>query len=239
MKGLQMSEPINPNKIVVFTGAGVSAESGLKTFRDFNGLWNNYSIYQVATPQAWRADPQLVLDFYNMRRSELETVEPNPAHIAIAQLESQYEVVVITQNVDNLHERAGSSNVIHVHGELTKVRPEVGHDIIDIGTKPIQLGDLAPNGYQLRPHIVWFGEEVLFMEECREHLETANKVLVVGSSLTVFPAAGLLNHARFKAEKIIVSMDVEKVPFGYKFLRGKAGSLVPVICENWINKTHQ
>lgn len=232
-------QPIDTNKIVVFTGAGVSAESGLKTFRDFNGLWNNYSIEQVATPQAWRADPQLVLDFYNMRRGELKNVEPNPAHIAIAELEKQYDVVVITQNVDNLHERAGSSNVLHVHGELTKARPEVGQDIIDIGTTEIKMGDLAPNGHQLRPHIVWFGEEVLLMDECQEHLETASKVLVVGSSLTVFPAAGLLKYARFNAEKIIVSMEVNKIPFGYKFLRGKAGSLVPVICENWIKKIHQ
>lgn len=234
-----MSKPINPNKIVVFTGAGVSAESGIKTFRDYDGLWNNYSIEQVATPQAWRANPDLVLDFYNMRRSELANVEPNPAHIAIAQLESQYEVIVITQNVDNLHERAGSSQVIHVHGELTKARSTGDGALYEIGTKAILSGDLCPNGHQLRPHIVWFGEEVLFMEECREHLQTANKVLVIGSSLTVFPAAGLLKHARYNAEKIIVSMDVEKVPFGYKFLRGKAGSLVPVICENWIKKLHQ
>jgi NAD-dependent deacetylase len=234
-----MSKPIDPNKIVVFTGAGVSAESGIKTFRDYDGLWNNYSIEQVATPQAWRANPELVLDFYNMRRSELANVEPNPAHIAIAQLESQYEVIVITQNVDNLHERAGSSTVIHVHGELTKARSTGDNSLYDIGTKPILPGELCPNGHQLRPHIVWFGEEVLFMDECREHLQTANKVLVIGSSLTVFPAAGLLKHARYNAEKVIVSMDVEKVPFGYKFLRGKAGSLVPVICENWIKKLHQ
>ncbi len=234
-----MSKPIDPNKIVVFTGAGVSAESGLKTFRDSNGLWNNYSIEQVATPQAWRANPELVLDFYNMRRNELNHVEPNPAHIAIAQLESQYEVVVITQNVDNLHERAGSTKVIHVHGELTKARSTGDNAVYEIGTKPIVSGDFCPNGHQLRPHIVWFGEEVLFIDECREHLQTANKVLVIGSSLTVFPAAGLLKQARFNAEKIIVSMEVDKIPFGYKFLRGKAASLVPVICDNWIKKQHQ
>lgn len=234
-----MNKPIDPNKIVVFTGAGVSAESGLKTFRDSNGLWNNYSIEQVATPQAWRANPELVLDFYNMRRNELNHVEPNPAHIAIAQLEKQYDVVVITQNVDNLHERAGSTKVIHVHGELTKARSIGDNAVYDIGTKPIALGDLCPNGHQLRPHIVWFGEEVLFIDECREHLQTANKVLGIGSSLTVFPAAGLLKQARFNAEKIIVSMEVDKIPFGYKFLRGKAASLVPVICENWIKKQHQ
>lgn len=234
-----MSKPINPNKIVVFTGAGVSAESGLKTFRDSNGLWNNYSIEQVATPQAWRANPELVLDFYNMRRNELANVEPNPAHIAIAQLENQYEVVVITQNVDNLHERAGSSRVLHVHGELTKARSTGDQQIIDIGTTEIKSGDLCPNGYQLRPHIVWFGEEVLLMDECREHLQTANKVLVVGSSLTVFPAAGLLKHARYNAEKVIVSMEVDKIPFGYKFVRGKAASLVPVICENWSKRRNK
>ncbi len=231
-----MKEAINPRKIVVFTGAGVSAESGLQTFRDANGLWNNYPVSLVATPQGWLNDPELVLDFYNQRRAELDKVEPNPAHIAIAALEEKYEVVVITQNVDNLHERAGSSEVIHLHGELTKARSTFDDQVQDLGTKPIKLGDLCPNGHQLRPHIVWFGEEVPFIELCRQHFQTAARVLIVGSSLSVFPAAGLLKHARYHAEKLVVSMEVDKLPFGYKFLRGKAGSLVPVICENWLKR---
>ena len=231
-----MKEAINPRKIVVFTGAGVSAESGLQTFRDANGLWNNYPVSLVATPQGWLNDPELVLDFYNQRRTELDKVEPNAAHIAIAALEEKYEVVVITQNVDNLHERAGSSEVIHLHGELTKARSTFDDQVQDLGTKPIKLGDLCPNGHQLRPHIVWFGEEVPFIELCRQHFQTAARVLIVGSSLSVFPAAGLLKHARYHAEKLVVSMEVDKLPFGYKFLRGKAGSLVPVICENWLKR---
>lgn len=231
-----MKEAINPRKIVVFTGAGVSAESGLQTFRDANGLWNNYPVSLVATPQGWLNDPELVLDFYNQRRAELDKVEPNPAHIAIAALEEKYDVVVITQNVDNLHERAGSSQVIHLHGELTKARSTFDDQVQEIGSKPIKLGDLCPNGHQLRPHIVWFGEEVPFIELCRQHFQTAARVLIVGSSLSVFPAAGLLKHARYHAEKVVVSMEVDKLPFGYKFLRGKAGSLVPVICENWLKR---
>lgn len=231
-----MKEAINPRKIVVFTGAGVSAESGLQTFRDANGLWNNYPVSLVATPQGWLSDPEFVLDFYNQRRAELDKVEPNPAHIAIAALEEKYEVVVITQNVDNLHERAGSSQVIHLHGELTKARSTFDNQVQDIGYNPIKLGDLCPKGYQLRPHIVWFGEEVPFIDICRQHFQTAARVLIVGSSLSVFPAAGLLKHARYQAEKQVVSMEVDKLPFGYKFLRGKAGSLVPVICENWLKR---
>lgn len=231
-----MKKPIDPQKIVVFTGAGVSAESGLQTFRDANGLWNNHPVSLVATPQGWLADPGLVLEFYNQRRAELIKVEPNPAHLAIAALEEKYEVVVITQNVDNLHERAGSSNIIHLHGELTKARSTYDGAVTDIGTKPIHLDDVCSNGYQLRPHIVWFGEEVPYLDICREHFQTAARVLIVGSSLSVFPAAGLLKHARYHAEKVVVSMDVDQVPFGYQFLRGKAGSLVPVICENWLKR---
>jgi len=230
-----MSKPIDENKIVVITGAGVSAESGLATFRDSNGMWNNYSISEVATPGAWRNTPDLVLDFYNMRRAQAAESKPNAAHFAIAKLEEKFDVVVITQNVDALHERAGSSNVIHVHGELTKARSSKNPDsVVDIGNKSINIGDLATDGSQLRPHIVWFGEEILSHEESVSHIKTAGKVLVIGTSLTVYPAAGMLKKARHRADKLIISLDIEKRPFGYTFLRGTAVGLVPPIVDGWL-----
>ncbi|MCD6400666.1 MAG: NAD-dependent protein deacylase, partial [Anaerolineales bacterium] len=156
-----MSKPINKNKIVVISGAGISAASGLQTFRDSKGMWREFAIAEVASPQGWVTDPQKVLEFYNERRKQAVKAVPNRAHLAIAELEKKYEVVVITQNVDDLHERAGSSNVIHVHGELTKARSTTDPDIVyDIGDNEIKLGDRCEKGGQLRPHVVWFGEEV-------------------------------------------------------------------------------
>ena len=191
-------------KLVVLTGAGVSAESGISTFRDSNGLWENFKVEDVATIEGWARNPQLVLDFYNARRSQLAEVRPNDAHRAIAALESQYDVTVITQNVDNLHERAGSTKIIHLHGELTKVRPEnccnemdgfSEERVFDIGTEPVHIGDLAPNGAQLRPHIVWFGEAVPKIEAAIDAVEAADILLIVGTSLQVYPAAGLYRYA--------------------------------------------
>ena len=191
-------------KIVVLTGAGVSAESGIKTFRDSDGLWENHRVEDVASIEGWYRNPRLVLDFYNARRAQLSEVEPNAAHIAIAELQKKYAVTVITQNVDNLHERAGSGKVIHLHGELTKARPENRYNdqdnfsescVINIGTKPIHLGDKAPNGAQLRPHIVWFGEAVPKIEEAISEVESADVLLIVGTSMQVYPAAGLYNYA--------------------------------------------
>ena len=231
-----MSEPIDQNKIVVFSGAGVSAESGLQTFRDSNGLWNNYAVSDVATPEGWDRDPQLVLDFYNMRRKETCAAQPNPAHLAIAELEKKYEVIVVTQNVDNLHEKAGSSKVIHVHGELTRARSCGNSELIyDIGDKEIQLGDVCEQGHQLRPHIVWFGEQPENLDRSARHMKTAARVLVVGTSLAVYPAAGLLKKSRHHAEKILVSLDVEKRPYGFTWLRGTAVKVVPHIIECWLD----
>ena len=191
-------------KITVLTGAGVSAESGISTFRDSDGLWENHNVEDVASIEGWYRNPSLVLDFYNARSAQLPDVRPNAAHAAIAGLEKDYDVTVVTQNVDNLHERAGSTKIIHLHGELTKVRPEnccnerdgFSEDtVFDIGADAIHIGDLAPNGAQLRPHIVWFGEAVPKIEAAIEAVEAADILLIVGTSLQVYPAAGLYRYA--------------------------------------------
>lgn len=192
-------------RIVVLTGAGVSAESGISTFRDSDGLWEKHKVEDVASIEGWYRNPSLVLDFYNVRRAQLPTVRPNQAHLAIASLEDDYTVTIVTQNVDNLHERAGSTKVIHLHGELTKVRPEnccnemdgFSEDtVFDIGADEIHVGDLAPNGAQLRPHIVWFGEAVPKIEAAIDAVEAADILLIVGTSLQVYPAAGLYRYAK-------------------------------------------
>ena len=191
--------------IVVLTGAGVSAESGVSTFRDSDGLWENHRVEDVASIEGWYRNPSVVLDFYNERRAQLATVKPNAAHLAIAALEDEYKVTVVTQNVDNLHERAGSTKIIHLHGELTKVRPEnccndsdgySEETVFDIGSDAIHLGDMAPNGAQLRPHIVWFGEAVPKIEKAIDAVDAADILLIVGTSLQVYPAAGLYRYAK-------------------------------------------
>ena len=206
-------------KIVVLTGAGVSAESGITTFRDSNGLWENYKVEDVASIEGWYRDPVTVLDFYNARRAQLADVRPNEAHKAIAELENEYDVTVVTQNVDNLHERAGSTRIIHLHGELTKVRPENTCNemdgfseaaVFDIGTDSISIGDLAPNGAQLRPHIVWFGEAVPKITAAIDAVEAADILLIVGTSLQVYPAAGLYAYA--KSDTPIYIIDPNDVP---------------------------
>lgn len=192
-------------KLVVLTGAGVSAESGISTFRDSNGLWENHRVEEVASIEGWYADPGVVLEFYNQLRLQLATVKPNAAHYAIADLEKDWDVTVVTQNVDNLHERAGSTRILHLHGELTKVRPEnccnenddySEETVFDIGYDTIGIGDLAPNGAQLRPHIVWFGEAVPHINAAIDHVENADVLLIAGTSLQVYPAAGLYAYAK-------------------------------------------
>ena len=190
-------------RITVLTGAGVSAESGFATFRDSGGLWEQFDVNDVASIEGWYRNRELVLDFYNRRRSQLRDARPNQAHLDIAALEKDYDVDVITQNVDNLHERAGSTRVLHLHGELTKVRPENGHydrnystdQVIDVGFEPVVLGDLAPNGSQLRPHIVFFGEAVPNIEKAADMVQKADILLIVGTSMQVYPAAGLYRYA--------------------------------------------
>lgn len=206
-------------KIVVLSGAGVSAESGVATFRDSNGLWESFRVEDVASIEGWYRCPELVLSFYNLRRAELATVKPNAAHLAIAALEQDYEVTVVTQNIDNLHERAGSTKVIHLHGEATKARPENCYNeydgyseetVIDIGYGQINIGDLAPNGAQLRPHIVWFGEAVPEFTPALDVVEKADIILIIGTSLQVYPAASLYGYA--KADTPIYIIDPNDVP---------------------------
>ena len=205
-------------KIVVLTGAGVSAESGFATFRDTGGLWEQYDVNDVASIEGWYRNRKLVLDFYNQRRAQLKDAKPNAAHTAIAGLEKDYDVDVITQNVDNLHERAGSTRVLHLHGELTKVRPENGiydrtaseAEVIDVEYRPVVLGDLAPNGSQLRPHIVFFGEAVPNIEKAINLVEKADILLIVGTSLQVYPAAGLYRYASINTPIYVI--DPKPVP---------------------------
>lgn len=182
--------------IVVLTGAGMSAESGVKTFRDHNGLWEGNDVMQVASPHGFRTNPELVLDFYNQRRKQLKEVKPNAAHIALAELEKDYTVSIVTQNVDDLHERAGSKNVLHLHGELRKVSSIGNPAYIKIWTEDIKLGDLCDNGYQLRPHIVWFGEDVPMIEKAVAICETADILMIIGTSMQVYPAASLMNFVK-------------------------------------------
>ena len=183
-------------KIAVLTGAGVSAESGLKTFRDADGLWEGHDVMTVATPQGWKNNTELVLEFYNQRRRQLLEVKPNAAHLALAKLEEQYCVDIITQNVDDLHERAGSSSVIHLHGELLKARSTVDPQLIFPWTQDIKLGDLCKHHQQIRPHIVWFGEAVPLLEEAAAIVGRADIVMVIGTSMQVYPAAGLVDYKK-------------------------------------------
>lgn len=183
-------------KLVVLTGAGISAESGLKTFRDSDGLWEGYAIEDVATPAAWYKSPQRVLEFYNERRRNVASAEPNAAHRGLAVLEEKFDVQIITQNIDDLHERAGSTNILHLHGEIFKMRSELDENHIVEIRDDIRLGDKAPDGGQYRPHIVWFGEAVPMIEPAIELTRQADLFLVVGTSLVVYPAASLVHYVR-------------------------------------------
>ena len=197
-------------KLVILSGAGISAESGLRTFRDSDGLWEGYNVEDVATPEAWQKDPQLVLNFYNERRRNVADAKPNTAHIGLAELENDFDVTVITQNIDDLHERAGSTNVLHLHGEIFKMRSEWDGELVSEIRGDIKLGDLATDGKQLRPFIVWFGEPVVMMEKAVEVVYTADIFAVVGTSLAVYPAAGLINYVLETTPKYIID---KKIPY--------------------------
>lgn len=183
-------------KLVVLTGAGISAESGIKTFRDADGLWEGHNVMDVASPEGWQRDRELVLDFYNQRRRQLHEVKPNQGHMVLAELEDDFDVHIITQNVDNLHEQAGSSKVLHLHGELLKVRSTKNEEHILDWQHDLVLGDVDHNGHQLRPHIVWFGEMVPALEEAVTITQQADYLAVIGTSLQVYPAAGLMHYAQ-------------------------------------------
>ena len=191
-------------KIVVLSGAGISAESGIKTFRDSNGLWDNHKIEDVASPEGFARNPELVLEFYNLRRRQLSEVNPNEAHYILAELQKDFDVHIITQNVDDLHERAGSKNIIHLHGELKKVRPVNDEESIVPWEGDLNLGDLDENGIQLRPHIVWFGEMVPEIENAATIASTADILLVIGTSLQVYPAASLLHYVPAGCEIFVI-----------------------------------
>lgn len=234
LKGTMMKKT-EKEKIVIFTGSGISAESGLKTFRDNGGLWCNHRVEEVATPEAFAEDPKLVLDFYNYRRSELKKAKPNAAHIAIAKLQQKYDVTIITQNVDDLHEQAGSEHVIHLHGELVKACSSKDKScVVNIGHKEINLGDKAADGSQLRPYIVWFGEMVPMMSIATEVTHQADKFLVVGTSLQVYPAAGLVYEVSDDCEKGLVSLECDHVPDDYTFIKESASVGVPNLVEEWL-----
>ncbi|MEO8710635.1 MAG: NAD-dependent deacylase [Parafilimonas sp.] len=195
-------------KLVVLTGAGISAESGLKTFRDSDGLWNGYNVEDVATPIAWKRNKKLILDFYNMRRKDVLHAQPNAAHIGLADLEKNFNVHIITQNIDDLHERAGSTKILHLHGEIFKMRSELNEDLIYEIREDILLGDVAKDGAQLRPYIVWFEEPVPMIEEAAAIALQADIFVVIGTSLLVYPAAGLINYAPRFIPKFIVDKTI-------------------------------
>jgi NAD-dependent deacetylase len=197
--------------IVVLTGAGISAESGLKTFRDGDGLWMGYNVQDVATPRAFQKDPKLVLDFYNQRRRDVAAAFPNAAHTGLAKLEEKFKVTIITQNIDDLHERAGSTNIIHLHGEIFKMRSIFSEESVTEIRGDIQWGDLAPDGGQYRPHIVWFEEPVPLIEEAARITSAADIFVVVGTSLQVYPAAGLVNMAARNVPKYIIDKKIPPV----------------------------
>ena len=222
-------------KVVVLSGAGMSADSGLKTFRDSDGLWEGHNIQEVATPQAWERDKELVLEFYNERRHQLHTVDPNAGHQALAELEEHYEVTIITQNVDDLHERAGSSDVVHLHGELSKVRSEDDSSLIyDVGGAPIEVGDTAEDGAQLRPHVVWFGEPVPNMRKAANIVPEADILIVIGTSLVVYPAAGLVDLADQNIPKYIIDPATPELRTfdGWEHVQERAAKGTPKLVQN-------
>lgn len=201
-------------KVVVFSGAGMSAESGISTFRDSGGLWEKYDIMEVATPEAWMRDPDLVTDFYNMRRKQILETHPNAAHHLIAEMEDEYEVQVVTQNIDNLHERAGSSNVLHLHGNITLAKssgPNQEKKFYPIEGWELTAKDKCDDGFRLRPHVVWFGEAVPAYDDAAKVIESAEYFIVIGTSLQVYPAAGLVNYARNSKMNFLIDPNAHEI----------------------------
>ena len=227
-------------KIVVLTGAGISAESGIKTFRDSDGLWEGHNVLDVATPEGWQKNPALVLDFYNKRRQELKTVKPNEAHLILADLENDFDVQIITQNVDNLHEKAGSTNILHLHGELTKVRSVANNNYVLDWFEDLNLGDFDDKGNQLRPHIVWFGEDVPAIETAVEIISTADVVIIVGTSLQVYPAASLMNFAPEDCPIYYIDPNpaiVSNEPLNFKIIEAIASKGMKIVAKE-LKKRH-
>ena len=224
-------------KIVILTGAGISAESGVKTFRGSNGLWKNHWIEEVASPIAWEKDTELVLEFYNQRRKQLFEVSPNAAHFSLAKLGGKYDVPIITQNVDDLHERAGSKNILHLHGELKKARSTFDSSLVyELKDWPLNIGDKCEKGSQLRPHIVWFGEAVPAIMDAIQIAKKADIFIIIGTSMVVYPAAGIINYVSDETPKYLIDPNAEKVR-GIKnltIIRKNAGEGVPELVEQLI-----
>ncbi|MDJ1470893.1 SIR2 family NAD-dependent protein deacylase [Xanthocytophaga flava] len=226
-------------KIVVLTGAGISAESGIATFRDSNGLWEGHDVMSVASPEGWKRNPELVLDFYNQRRKQAKTVEPNAAHYGLAKLEEKYNVVIVTQNVDNLHERAGSTKVMHLHGELFKSRSTVDPSLVyEMDGWEIKLGDTCEKGSQLRPDIVWFGEAVPLIEKAVIQALSADIFMVIGTSLVVYPAAGLIDYVPIEVPKYVIDLNMPYVAPrpNLHLIEAKASEGVTKLVEELISK---
>jgi NAD-dependent deacetylase len=226
-------------KLVVLTGAGISAESGIATFRDANGLWEGHDVMEVASPQGWRKNPELVLDFYNQRRKNAHQVKPNPGHQALADLEKDFDVTIVTQNVDNLHERAGSSKVIHLHGSLFQSRSTLDeHLVYDMEGWELNLGDKCERGSQLRPNIVWFGELVPLMEVAMQEAMQADIFMVVGTSLVVYPAAGLVNFVPDGSPIYVVDPHLPDLPPrpGLYLIEAKAGEALPKLALELVER---
>ena len=226
-------------KIVVFSGAGISAESGLKTFRDSDGLWENYNITEVATPEAWNKNPKLVLEFYNLRRKQVIKASPNQSHIALVDLEKNFNVEIITQNIDNLHERAGSSKVLHLHGEILKSRSTLNGKQYPIKGSELNLGDTCENNSQLRPDIVWFGEAVPNMETAFSICEDADILIIIGTSLTVYPAANIIDFVPDNCEKYLIDpKDVLTSTIkNVTFIKEKASTGIPILANKLLEKS--
>jgi len=222
--------------LVFLTGAGMSAESGISTFRDAGGLWENYDVSKVASIEGWYEDPELVQQFYNDRRAQLAKAEPNKGHKLIAGLEKEFKVSIITQNVDNLHERAGSSNVVHLHGELTKACNESKTQVVDIGYNPIHHGDKAEDGSRLRPFIVWFGEAVPMIEKAAEIVSTADIVVIIGTSMQVYPAAGLIHYTRRGVPIFLIDPNDVPAPGNVAVIKEKASTGMEILREKLMQK---
>jgi NAD-dependent deacetylase len=219
-------------KLVVLSGAGMSQESGIRTFRDMGGLWEEYDVTEVATPQAWAKNPELVNRFYNERRKQLLESKPNPGHIGLADLEKQFDVHIITQNIDDLHERAGSTKVLHLHGELKKARSSVDeHLIYDIDGWELKIGDSCEKGSQLRPYIVWFGEAVPAIEEAMRIVQQADIFVVIGTSMNVYPAAGLINYVNHGVPIFLIDPNPVDVYVNFTFIQEKASKGVELLKE--------
>jgi NAD-dependent deacetylase len=225
-------------KVVVVTGAGISAESGLKTFRDAGGLWEGYNVYDVATPEAWKRDPDMVQHFYNERRKSVLEAKPNAAHYALVKLEEKFKVTIVTQNIDDLHERAGSSKIIHLHGLITKSQSDRNPKVTyDIPGSELKMGELCELGSQLRPHVVWFGEAVPMIENAAKECYEADIFIVIGTSLQVYPAAGLIDLVPAKAKKILVDPRAMEISAkNIEMIPENAAAAVPELVERLLNQ---